>query len=74
MRKSMSRKGCRHDDVPMESFFHTLEVERVHRTRFETRDQARREVFAYVETYHNRQRAHSALGYRTPEQAELKSA
>ncbi|AWK87925.1 hypothetical protein DEW08_08340 [Azospirillum thermophilum] len=44
------------------------------RTRFETRDQARREVFAYIETYYNRQRAHSAIGYITPEQAELRSA
>ncbi|KAA0586540.1 IS3 family transposase [Azospirillum lipoferum] len=32
-------------------------VESVHRTRFEPRDQARREVFAYIETYYNRQRA-----------------
>ena len=58
----------------MESFFHTLKVELVHRTRFETRDQARREVFAYIETYYNRQRAHSAIGHITHEQAELKSA
>ncbi len=74
MRQSMSRKGCCYDNSPMESFFHTLKVELVHRTRFETRDQARREVFAYIETYCNRQRAHSAIGYITPEQAELRSA
>lgn len=74
MRQSMSRKGCCYDNAPMESFFHTLKVELVHRTRFETRDQARREVFAYIETYYNRQRAHSAIGYITPEQAELRSA
>ncbi|WP_425429081.1 IS3 family transposase [Azospirillum thermophilum] len=66
MRQSMSRKGCCYDNAPMESFFHTLKVELVHRTRFETRDQARREVFAYIETYYNRQRAHSAIGYITP--------
>ena len=43
-------------------------------TRFETRDKARREVFAYIETYYNRQRAHSAIGYIIPEQAELRYA
>ncbi|AWJ88121.1 IS3 family transposase (plasmid) [Azospirillum sp. TSH58] len=74
MRQSMSRKGCCYDNAPMESFFHTLKVELVHRTRFETREQARRELFAYIETYYNRQRAHSAIGYITPEQAELRSA
>lgn len=74
MRQSMSRKGCCYDNAPMESFFHTLKVELVHRTRFETRDQARREVFAYVETDYNRQRAHSAIGYITPEQAEPRFA
>ena len=74
MQQSMSRKGCCYDNAPMESFVHTLKVELVHRTRFETRDQARREVFAYIETYDNRQRAHSAIGDITPEQAELRSA
>ena len=74
MRQSMSRKGCCYDNAPMESFFHTLKVELVHRTRFETREQARRELFAYIETYYNRLRIHSALGYITPEQAELRSA
>ncbi|QKS50597.1 IS3 family transposase (plasmid) [Azospirillum oryzae] len=44
MRQSMSRRGCCYDNAPMESFLHTLKVELVHRTRFETRDQARREV------------------------------
>ena len=40
MRQSMSRKGCCYDNAPMESFFHTLKVELVHPTRFETREQA----------------------------------
>ena len=51
-----------------------VRLELVHQTRFETRDQARRELFASIETYYNRQRAHSAIGYITPEQAELRSA
>ncbi len=58
----------------MESFFHTLKVELVHREHFATREEARRELFAYLEGYYNRQRLHSALGYRTPEQAERLAA
>ena len=58
----------------MESFFHTLKIELVHRERFATREAARRELFAYLEGYYNRQRLHSALGYRTPEQAERMAA
>ena len=39
-----------------------------------TRDEARRDLFAYIEGYYNRQRIHSALGYITPEQAERKAS
>ncbi|KQP26510.1 transposase [Methylobacterium sp. Leaf100] len=66
----MSRTGCCCDNAPMESFFHTLKVELVHQRRWATRDEARRDLFAYIEGYDNRQRIHSALGYSTPEQAE----
>ena len=58
----------------MESFLHTLKVELVHRERCASREEARRELFAYLEGYYNRQRLHSALGYRTPEQAEQLAA
>jgi putative transposase len=74
MRQSMGRKGCCYDNAPMESFFHTLKVELVHQGRFASREEARRELFAYLEGYYNRQRLHSALGYRTPEQAERLAA
>lgn len=57
----------------MESFFHTLKVELVHQRRWATRDEARRDLFAYIEGYYNRQRIHSALGCITPEQAERKA-
>jgi putative transposase len=69
-RPSMSRTACCYDNAPMESFFHTLKVELVHQRRWVTRDEARRDLFAYIEGYYNRQRIHSALGYLTPEQAE----
>ncbi len=74
MRPSMGREGCCFDNAPMESFFHMLKVELVHRERFATREEARRELLAYLEGYYNRQRLHSALGYRTPEQAEQLAA
>jgi putative transposase len=71
---SMSRTACRYDNAPMESFFHTLKVELVHQRRWPTREDARSDLFAYVEGYYNRRRIHSALGYKTPEQAERQMA
>lgn len=69
-RASMSRTACCYDNAPMESFFHTLKVELAHQRRWATREQARADLFAYIEGYYNRRRIHSALGYKTPEQAE----
>ena len=54
----------------MESFFQSLKVELVHQRSWVTREEARRDLFDYIEGYYNRQRIHSALGYLTPEQAE----
>ncbi len=71
---SMSRTACCYDNAPMESFFHTLKVELVHQRRWATHEEARRDLFAYIEGYYNRRRIHSALGYRTPEQAERQMA
>ncbi len=72
--QSMSRKGNCWDNAPMESFFGSLKAELVHGARYATRDAARRDLFAYIEGYYNRQRLHSALGYITPDQAELRAA
>jgi putative transposase len=72
--QSMSRKGNCWDNAPMESFFGTLKTELVHHGEYPNRDAARRDLFAYVEGYYNRQRRHSAIGYITPEQAEAKAA
>ena len=71
---SMSRTACCYDNAPLRIFFHTLKVELVHYRRWATREAARRDLFAYIEGYYNRRRIHSALGYRTPEQAELQMA
>lgn len=68
MVQSMSRKGNCYDNAMMESFFHTLksELEPV----FQTKDQAKREVFFWMEGFYNRKRLHSSLGYQSPEQFE----
>ena len=67
---SMSRSGCCYDNAAMESFFHTLKVELVHRHRFTTRKQARLDIFEYIAVFYNRVRLHSALGYVSPEDYE----
>ncbi len=66
---SMSRTACCYDSAPMKSFFPKLKVEVLH-WRWTTREQARRDLFAYIEGYYNRRRIHSALGYMTPKQAK----
>ena len=63
---SMSRKGNCYDNAAMESFWSTLKVELVYRRTFLTHDQARNEIFDYIESFYNRKRTHSALGYRSP--------
>jgi putative transposase len=70
---SMSRRGNCYDNATMESFWATLKLELVYRSRFATRAQARRQIFDYIETFYNRQRAHSALAYYSPVDFELKN-
>ncbi|MBF0562655.1 MAG: IS3 family transposase [Alphaproteobacteria bacterium] len=72
--QSMSRKGNCWDNAPMESFFGTVKTELVHRQDYPDQETARRDLFAYIEIYYNRQRMHSALGYLTPVQTELQAA
>ena len=67
---SMSRKGNCWDNAPMESFFATLKKELVHHEKYATRAEARRSIFEYIETFYNRVRLHSSLGYVSPEQFE----
>jgi putative transposase len=69
IKQSMSRRGNCLDNAPMESFFASLKTEHVHHVRFRTRAEAKAAVFDYVEVFYNRQRLHSALGYRTPAEA-----
>jgi transposase InsO family protein len=63
---SMSRRGNCYDNATMESFWATLKLELVYRGGFDTRAQARAQIFDYIEAFYNRQRAHSALDYHSP--------
>ena len=71
--QSMSRKGNCYDNAVAESFFHTLKTEHVYDYRYETRAEARQSIFEYIEMFYNRQRRHSALGYRSPVSFELEA-
>ena len=70
MVQSMSRAGNCWDNAAMESFFKTLKVERVYRTRYESRAQAKLDIVDWIEGFYNRQRIHSSIGYKTPVGAE----
>jgi putative transposase len=67
---SMSRTGDCWDNAVAESFFATLEVELIACHRWRTRDEARRSIFEYIETWYNRKRRHSTLQYLSPTQYE----
>ncbi len=67
---SMSRRGNCHDNAPTESFFASLKSDVVQGRRFETHAEARSVLFAYIETFYNRRRRHSSLGYLTPDEHE----
>lgn len=63
---SMSRRGNCWDNAPVESFFSTLKRELVHGRLFQTRAEARLELFEFIEVWYNRERLHSSLGYLSP--------
>jgi transposase InsO family protein len=66
MTPSMSRKGNCYDNAVAESFFSTLKNELIHHQTYHTRDEAGREIFAFIEGFYNRQRLHQSLGYVSP--------
>lgn len=67
---SMSRRGNCWDNAVVESFFHTLKTEHVHHQRYRTREEARQDIFEWIEVFYNRVRRHSTLGYRSPAEFE----
>jgi transposase InsO family protein len=63
---SMSRRGNCYDNAVIESFWHSLKVELVHRRSFATRIEAEQAIFEYIEVFYNRVRLHSSIGYVSP--------
>jgi transposase InsO family protein len=70
LQASMNGVGSWYDNAPMESFFGTLKSERVHHCIYHTREEARTDLFFYIEARYNRRRLHSALGYLSPQAFE----
>jgi putative transposase len=70
---SMSRSGNVWDNAAMESFFSTLKTERTAHRTYRTRDQARADVFDYIERFYNPKRRHSTLGYLSPTEFEMQA-
>jgi putative transposase len=62
----MSRSGNVWDNAAMESFFSSLKTERIGNKLYRSRDQARADVFDYIERFDNTVRRHSTIGYLSP--------
>ena len=69
--QSMSRKGNCWDNAVSESFFHSLKTELIHHQRYETRGEAKQDIFEYIEVFYNRERIHSANNYLSPVDYEI---
>jgi len=67
---SMSRSGNVWDNAAMESFFSSLKTERTARKTYRTRDDAKADVFDYIERFYNPRRRHSTIGYLSPVEFE----
>ena len=70
---SMSDKGSCYDNAVVESFFASLKRERTNRRKYQTRDEARADVFDYIERFYNRKRRHGTIGYISPVQFEKRT-
>jgi putative transposase len=67
---SMSRSGNVWDNAAMESFFSSLKTERIGKKVYRNRDEARADVFDYIERFYNPVRRHSTIGYLSPVEFE----
>lgn len=71
--QSNSSKGNCYDNAITESFFHTLKTELTYWEKYQTREEAKRSIFKYIEINYNRRRLHSSLGYLSPVEFEEKN-
>lgn len=62
----MSRKGNCYDNACAETFFGTIKCEMLYHKRYLTREEARKDIFWYIEVFYNKKRRQQALGYETP--------
>ena len=68
---SNSRKGNPYDNALMESFFKTLKRELINGSHYYDQEEAKQDIFKYIELYYNTERMHSSLGYISPKQFEV---
>ena len=69
--QSMSRKGNCWDNAVAESFFKSLKTEWVYKHKYNYRSQAELSIFSWIETWYNKRRIHSTLGYKTINEFEI---
>ena len=69
-KQSMSGKGNCYDNAAMESFFHSLKTEWVYFEDYQSRSEARKSLFDYIEVFYNRERRHSSIEYVSPSKFE----
>ena len=62
----MSARGSCYDNAVVESFFASLKRERTRRTKYKTREDAKADIFDYIERFYNRERRHGYLGHTSP--------
>ena len=71
VRRSLGRTGICYDNAVSESFFATYKKELIHNRPWPSVKALKKETFDWIETYYNRRRRHSTIGYLTPEEYEL---
>ena len=67
---SYSKKGYPYDNASMESFNAILKKEEVNLHVYKTVEEARRTIFEFIESWYNRRRIHSSIGYKVPSELE----
>ena len=70
----MGEVGNCYDNAFAETFFATLKKELIYRKEYQTKEQAQKEIFEYIEVWYNKKRLHSSLGYLSPIQFEESQA
>jgi transposase InsO family protein len=71
--QSMSSTGNCYDNAITESFFHSLKTELIFWNSYQSREDAKRSTFEYIEIFYNRESLHSSLGYLSPVEFEIKN-